>query len=377
MKLSEIVSPAAVLDVGRLKSNTDRMLAIARDNKVLLRPHMKTAKCINVAGMATDEARPAITVSTIKEARYFAENGFHDITYGVGLSAEKIPLVAKLQESGTEMHVILDSEKMAEAVTSFAEAEQTPFQVFIEIDCGSHRAGLKVDDERLIKIAQLIHQSAYTKLMGVFTHAGHSYHCRNKQEIEAVAEEERSCSVAAAERLRDNDLPCEVVSIGSTPSVLFCKNFDGVTEIRPGVYTFFDLFQMHMGCCGPQDLALSVIATVIGNQSDSGYVLIDAGSLALSKDISTQRFEDRKNYGHVYDYKGRQQLGDLVVTDVDQEHGFIRSASDNPAIVLPDIGEKVRIFPNHACMMSASYDTYYVVDGSDNIIDEWEKIRGW
>ena len=139
---------------------------------------------------------------------------------------------------------------------------------------------------------------------------------------------------------------------------------------------FQDLMQVEIGSCRREDIALTVLASVIGRNEDENRVLIDAGALALSKDRSTQATSHDAGYGEVWDIAGRPSYGSCVVKRVYQEHGVITSDERLPFERFP-IGAKVRIGPNHACITAAAHDRYYVVDGSNEVVAEWDRINGW
>ena len=376
MKLYELETPSLILDRSRLAANLVAMSARMKRHGVDLRPHLKTAKSADVARLATAAHSGAITVSTLAEAAYFAEAGFRDITYAVGVTPAKLPRVAALCRDGVRLAVVTDSVAVAREIARTPDCGPG-IGVFIEIDSGLGRAGIRADDEALIDIARALEGAA--GLRGVLTHAGHSYGCASIAEIEAVAEAERQAVVTAAERLRGAGIACPEVSVGSSPTARFGRGFAGVTEIRPGVYMFNDAFQAGLGCCRLDDVALTVLTTVIGQRRDLGILLIDAGGLALSKDRSTAGQAEDAGYGLVYDASGERRLDGLRVADVHQEHGLIKPVADGASIpfdALP-IGARLRIMPNHACMTAAAYDRYHVVDGGDEIIAEWPRCVGW
>ena len=209
-------------------------------------------------------------------------------------------------------------------------------------------------------------------LEGVLCHAGHSYHCSGGDEIRAVAEEERSGAVLAATRLREAGLPCPVVSVGSTPTAVHAADLTGVTEMRPGVYMFGDLDQVGIGSCGVDDIALTVLATVIGHNTRAERILTDAGGLAMSKDVSAGEHLASCGYGMIVGHEG------LYVDSVHQEHGLIAAVDGGPPPyeMLP-IGSQVRILPNHACMTAAAHGRYHVVDDRLEVVDVWDRINGW
>lgn len=376
MKLEDLATPQAVLDKTRLSGNLARMQARAQALGVALRPHLKTAKSAEVARLATGAQQPAITVSTTAEARYFAARDVRDITYAVAATPGKLDALAGLRREGVEVGILVDSIEAARLVSARAGDLGCRFDVLIEIDCGAHRGGVPEGSPLIVEIGRILDAGPSTRLAGVLTHAGHSYRQSTTDDIAAVAEQERLSAVGAAAMLREAGLSCRTVSVGSTPTALFARSLDGVTEMRPGVYMFFDRFQHHLGCCAADDLALSVLATVIGLRRDLGYALIDAGALALSHDTCMAAIDGRPTYGAVFDVTGRARIGDLAVTAAHQEHGFVASASDAPDPPLPAIGTRLRIFPNHACMTAAPYAAYAVVEG-DRVIGFWDKATGW
>ncbi|MFQ5775416.1 MAG: alanine racemase [Kiloniellaceae bacterium] len=381
MKLAEIDTPALILDRRRLEANVARMTERAKRHGVDLRPHMKTAKSADVARLATAGHSGAITVSTLKEAAYFAEHGYTDIIYAVGLAPAKLDRVAALQAKGARIAVVTDNLEVAEGIGARAAALGARFDVLIEIDTGDGRAGVSPESPGLIALGRALDGAPGVTLRGVLTHAGQSYNCRGVTDVEAVAETERAGAVRAAERLRAAGLPCPVVSVGSTPTAVHARTLDGVTEIRPGVYMFNDVFQVEIGSCGLSDIAMSVLATVTGRHPERGELVIDAGGLALSKDRSTAAVPRDVGYGLVVDAAGADGLPELHVVRVSQEHGIVAApGGEAPFHALPP-GARVRVLPNHACMTAAAYDFYYVVDGGDGAADEvvavWPRVNGW
>lgn len=372
----KLPTPALILDKERLEANCRRMAERAHSAGVRLRPHLKTAKSADVARIATAGQFGGITVSTIAELEYFFEAGFSDLTYAVGIVSSKLDAIKRLMARGARIQLLLDSVATVSELAARTDNRGPRLPVLIEIDCGGRRAGVAPNDDVLIEIAKGIAAAPGLELAGVLTHAGHSYHAADEASRRAIAIAERDAALLAAKRLRDAGFSCETVSIGSTPTALTDIPLDGVTEIRPGVYMLFDLSQAHLGVCTIEDIALSVLATVIGHQREAGHLLIDAGALALSKDISAHEFGQHIGYGLVCDETG-QVLPGLYVADVHQEHGFVRSAcGELPFDRLP-VGSRVRILPNHACMTAAPYREYKVLETGKNELACWGKTSGW
>jgi D-serine deaminase-like pyridoxal phosphate-dependent protein len=340
---------------------------------VKLRPHVKTSKSIDVLRVLAGGENVPITVSTLAEARYFFGNRVTDILYAVGIAPVKLPEVAELIRAGCKLRIILDTTEAADAVTAFVAAEGVPIEVLIEIDSDGHRAGVQPGDPLLIQIGRRLGHS----LAGVMTHAGASYDCRTRDQFEVMAEQERALTVEAAERLRAAGLPCPIVSVGSTPTLHYARNLDGVTEVRAGVYAFGDLVQAELGTCSADDIAIGVLASVIGHNRQHGRVLIDAGFLALSRDRGTAELPIDWGYGAVCDPVTGDVIDGVAVSSTNQEHGIITSRSGDLDFDRFRVGSLVRILPNHACATAAAYERYFVTDGSERIVDVWERVNGW
>ena len=374
--LNALETPALLLDEPRMMANIARLSARLRALGVPLRPHVKTAKCIEVALAMTGGTPGPITVSTLREADRFAQAGFRDITYAVGISANKLPHVAELLARGVRLTVILDSVEAAVAVAGFMRGRREGLDVLIEIDTDGHRAGVQPESPDLLAVAHAL-QAPQVALMGVLTHAGESYQCKGDEALRAMAEQERAGAVLAAQRLRAAGYPAPVVSVGSTPTALSAVDLSGVTEVRAGVFVFFDLVMAGVGVCTPEQIAMSVLTTVIGHQDHRGWTLCDAGWMALSRDRGTAAQAVDQGYGLVCDAAG-QVLPDFIVSAVSQEHGTITHRSGDPTrrLNLP-VGMMLRILPNHACATGAQHDRYRVLDESGGVAREWERFGGW
>ena len=247
--------------------------------------------------------------------------------------------------------------------------------MLIEVDTGQHRTGIDPEAPALLAIGRALHEGEGTHLAGVLTHAGQVYHCASADDVRNAAEEERRGITRAAERLTAAGLPCEAISAGSTPAAVLAENFDGITEFRPGNYTLFDLTQMELGACAVSDIAVSVLSTVIGHMPAHGRIAIDAGFMALSKDLSVSEFRGDVGFGWVMDEEGRL-LDGLRVFDVNQEHGLI-NIPDATYYDRLAIGSRVRILPNHSCATAAMFDAFHVVAGGTEIAETWPRCAGW
>ncbi len=370
-------TPAAVIDLDRMQRNIERMQARADALGVAFRPHVKTSKCAEVVAAQMAAGARGITVSTLKEAREFFAAGITDILYAVGMVESKLPAVLALRRAGCALRIITDSLASAQAIVAFGRAHDERFEALIEIDTDNHRSGVKPDDETtLLGIGRALHDGGMV-LDGVMTHAGSSYDADSTAALEAVAEQERAGVVQASQILREAGLPCPIVSVGSTPTALAARHLSGVTELRAGVYVFFDLVMSNVGVCSPDDIALSVLTTVIGHQADKGWAIVDAGWMAMSRDRGTARQRCDYGYGQVCDAAGAVLTG-YVVSGANQEHGLL-SRSDVPDLDVVDrfpIGTRLRILPNHACATGAQFGDYHAL-AADGRLSTWGRFNGW
>ncbi len=378
MKLDQIETPALLLDLERMQRNVAAMNSRAQALGVTLRPHLKTCKSHEVARRIFPAGTGPITVSTLREAEHFLEHGYDDILYAVGVAPGKLDHVAALRRRGADLAIVVDNLAAAQAVAARARTLGDRFPVLIEIDCDGHRAGVRPQEhELLVAIGAAL--SEHAELRGVMTHAGASYDCRSIEAIRAIAETERAAVVSSARVLREAGHPAPVVSVGSTPTATYAEHLEGVTEMRAGVYVFKDLVMAGIGVCAVEDIAISVLATVIGHQRDKGWVICDAGWMAMSRDRGTANQPLDQGYGLVCDAAG-EPIDPLIVVAANQEHGVI-GRRDGGADIDFDrypLGTLLRILPNHACATAAQHGAYRVVAGAQDVVsDTWERFSGW
>ena len=373
--ICDLDTPAALLDKGRLEANIARAKAQCERLGVVWRPHLKTHKSLAVARMQIASPTGPATVSTLKEAEYFAAAGITDLIYAVGIVPSKLPRVHALNSRGADVKVILDSVEAARAVSDWCRAHAARLRVLIEIDCDGHRSGLTPDDPAILETARALESGA--ELVGVLTHAGGSYGLSEASDRERAAQNEVAAVVRTAQQLREAGFDIRIVSIGSTPTLMACRDATGVTEIRSGVGSVGDLFMANLGVCRLDDIALSVLVSMIGRQSTKGWLITDGGWMAMSRDRGTAKQKTDWGYGAVCDEEGRL-LPEYWVRDANQEHGII-ARRDGGAIDPTEfpLGRKLRILPNHACPTGAAFDRYALVDAQGSVLEMIDRINNW
>ena len=373
MQLQDLKTPCLILDVERVRHNAARVCEIAHKNNVRLRPHIKTHKCMEVARIQTAGRDGALTVSTLAEAEAFARHGFSDFTYAVPVEPGKFAAALDLIRRGVRLQLITDSAEIPALLDNAAQTAGVTIPVFLKVDCGSHRCGVEPQTKEAIEIPRLIVASPNLEFAGILTHAGHAYDAHSKNEIAAVASSERDLMIELAERLRHDSIEVQTVSIGSTPTIQHIDHLQGIDEIRPGNYIFFDALQATLGSCSFADCALTVLAAVVHRDHGRKKVVIDAGAIALSKDRGAVESDGRCDYGHVLDLAGNDLH--MRVESLSQEHGVF-AVPDDATFDSLKVGSRVRVLANHSCLTAAQHSHYQVLEHGQ-IVDTWEIHRGW
>jgi D-serine deaminase-like pyridoxal phosphate-dependent protein len=370
MHLADLPTPAAVVDLDIVERNCARMAERLAAQGVRIRPHVKTHKCTALAKL---QGGQGITVSTVAEARAFGAAGFHDQILAVPVAPQRIEEVLELGRE-FRLAVLVDDPEVAAKLSRSAEGRGQRAPVWLKVDCGYHRAGVDPLSPRAMSLARSLAQAPGLDFQGLLTHAGHSYDCVDAAGILRVAQQEVSVLTGLARRLRASGVPVPGVSVGSTPTLSVPHDLGGVTEGRPGNYVFYDLHQAAIGSCTVADIAISVLSTVIGVYPDRGTLLLDAGALALSKDPGATHMADGPSWGLLMALSGRPLPG-LRMVGLSQEHGKVRISQAGNVSSLA-VGDRVRVLPNHSCLVAAMHAQLVVVRGQQ-VIDRWSPVRGW
>jgi D-serine deaminase-like pyridoxal phosphate-dependent protein len=361
-KIYDLPTPALLLDIDVLEDNLFRMAKSAKSLGVSLRPHIKTHKCIEIGERQRALGATGITVATLYEADVFARHGFDDIVWAFPLVLSRINEARELARR-TTLRIAVDS---PEAVAAL-EGTGHPFHVLLKVDCGYHRVGVNPQRDAAVELARAVHEAPTLTFDGILTHSGHAYDADSAETLAGIASQERDVMVDFADRLRAEGVDVGRVSIGSTPALSAVDHLEGITEIRPGNYAFYDYTQVLLGVAVPKQCAVTVLASVVSSQPGGDHSVVNAGALALSKDPGRGN-APHPTMGEIYeDYTTGTLEPDTRLVSLSQEHGIV-SAS------LP-LGDKIRILPNHSCLTAACFDEYHVVRGED-VVDRWKIWRG-
>jgi D-serine deaminase-like pyridoxal phosphate-dependent protein len=348
----DIETPVPLVDLDRLSVNLDRMAAYAALNQLALRPHVKTHKSARIAAEQLRLGATGLTVATPRELQVMSE-----VTDDVFLAHP--PLGAKIRRVLTfsedvQLRISVDTHTAIEALGAACRQRDHTVDVLVEVDFGMKRMGVS-DPNDVLRLAGAIRRQPGLRYRGICFYPGHIRQAVAQQEpiIEALS---RNLKVVL-EALDLAGLPADIVSGGSTPAAFRMHHIPGLNEIRPGTYVFNDRDTYAMGACAWEDCALTVLATVISD-AVPGQVVIDAGVKALGRE--PMRMTEGGGYGAVLDHP------EVTVGRMSEEHGIL-DLSDS--VWRPEVGEQVRIVPNHACIVTQQFDAMLGVRG--DIVETW------
>jgi D-serine deaminase-like pyridoxal phosphate-dependent protein len=358
--LIDLPTPALLLDLDKLEVNIANMAEKCHRLDVALRPHVKTHKSPRIARMQAERGANGITVATLYEAKRFAEEGFTDITWAFPIPLSRVREAVELSRK-TTLRLLADS---TEAIAALEQTRE-PLRVLLKIDCGYHRAGVDPASSEALDLAIHIAKSDTLSFGGILTHSGQAYDAHGAKELARVAEHERKVMTTFAGRLRAESIAVPAVSVGSTPAMSAVENLEGIDEARPGNYVFYDGMQTEIGSCAIADCALTVLTSVVSRGAE--HSILDAGALALSKDVDHSS-ASRPTFGCGFlDYGAGTLDPNLNVFSLSQEHGWL--SGSHP------VGSRIRLLPRHSCLTASQFDAYTVVRGTE-VVDRWPILRG-
>lgn len=364
--MRSLQTPVLIVDKKKFDQNCRRMLERVKQNNLCLRIHGKTCKSVDAIRECYGKIPTSITASTLDEAEYYFDCGIEDIIYAVGMAPQKIKRIVALQKRGARIKIMLDSIEVANAIDKASQFYDCQFNVMIEIDCDGHRSGLLPADPVFLECANIIQKN--NNFAGILTHAGSAYELSDPspKNFKLLAEREADSALQAASLLKEAGIPCPIVSVGSTPTAIFGETRRGITEMRAGVFMFMDCSMAALNVCNSEDIALSVLCTVISERKKDGILIVDAGWSALSAD----RGIDGNSYGYgiVCDIGG-QIIPEMKLVSLNQEHGIIKNFSGISYVP----GTMLRILPQHACAAAHNFDKFYLYE-NNQYVNIWQRL---
>jgi D-serine deaminase-like pyridoxal phosphate-dependent protein len=348
MHISELETPAVVIDLDVMDQNLARMAAYCREHKLLLRPHTKSHKIPELAQRQIASGANGITVAKLGEAEVMLDAGITDILIAYPIVGDdKTTRLARLAERG-EISVALDSEEAARGISAAATRQGTRIGVLVEMDVGFRRCGLGNENE-LLALARVITDLPGLEFKGLMFFPGHfTVGPEQRAELRTQVNEFLDRSLETFSRA---ELPLAIVSGGSTPTAYESSLFHGVNEVRPGMYIFNDRTTAGIQAASFNDCALSVVVTVVST-AVTGHAIVDGGSKTFSSD--RYQAEDGVGFGLVKEDHA------AIVERLSEEHGILNVERSERR---HRVGDRLSIIPNHVCTTLNMHDEVYGVRG--------------
>lgn len=360
--LSSLPTPRIVIDRARLAANIRAMQALASAAGVQLRPHAKTHKSVTVARWQIDAGAVGICCAKLGEAEIFAAAGVADIRLPYPVHPSNADRVLALRDR-TRISIIVDDERVAADWSAAMHAAGRTLDVLVKIDVGFHRCGVDPDSPATIDTIRRIADLPGLEFCGLLSHAGHGYTAPSRDALERIAADEIAIHTRIAGELRAQGVRVDEISVGATPTARFVTAQRGVTEMRPGNYVFFDRTQAGLESATLDECALHIVASVVSRPSPT-RAIFDAGSKTLSSD-GARGFGPSEGYGLVFpSLDAAEPDRAIVIERLSEEHATARVPATCP--LRP--GDRVRILPNHSCVVVNLADELLLCEG-DRVVD--------
>lgn len=363
--LADLPTPQVLIDHTRVMNNIARVQALASAAGVRLRPHAKTHKSPVVAGWQMDAGAIGICCAKVGEAEVFVAAGLEDVRLPYPVHPSNAPRLLKLMDRAA-ISIIVDHPDVARGWSDAMQRPGRTLDVLVKVDVGFHRCGIDPNADPL-RFIQTVASLPGLRLRGLLSHAGHAYHAASEDELRAIARQEAETLAGLRARAAASGIALDEISVGATPTLRFSVGQQGVTELRPGNYVYFDRTQVALGAASLDDCALTVLATVVSKHP--GRIILDCGSKTLTND-QARGITAAGGYGAVLagerdtlDY-AREIDETLTIERLSEEHATVRVTGETRL----EPGDRVRVLPNHSCVVSNLVDAVRLVDG-DQVID--------
>jgi D-serine deaminase-like pyridoxal phosphate-dependent protein len=354
--LSDLPTPQVVVDRARLLHNIARVQQLATNAGMRLRPHAKTHKSPLVAKLQLDAGAAGICCAKVGEAEVFAAAGVRDIRLPYPVNPSNAQRVLALMKQST-ISIIVDHLDVARGWSAAMQKTKRTLDVLVKVDVGFHRCGIDPGAGAMPFITAVAGMAGL-RVRGLLSHAGHGYHASSEEELEGIARQEAETLTALKQKAARAGIPLDEISVGATPTLRYSAMQAGITELRPGNYVYFDRTQVALGAASLDDCALTVLASVVSAPAPD-RIIFDSGSKTLTNDAA-RGISKAEGYGAVLTEDGRIDQS-LTITRLSEEHATVKVAGGTR--LKP--GDRVRIVPNHSCVVSNLVDEIRLVDGDE------------
>jgi D-serine deaminase-like pyridoxal phosphate-dependent protein len=358
--LNSVHTPVPVIDAAKIRRNISDMSSRVNRARVRFRPHFKTHQSAAIGEWFRETGVTEITVSSVSMARYFAENQWTDITLAFPFNVRELAELNQLDDIA-DIHLLADHPC---TVAALAAGVTKGHRVFVKIDTGYHRTGIPWDRKTdILALARQIESGSMLTFAGILTHSGHSYHRSGPEEVKSVFRETIVRMNSVRDYLRENGIQDCEISVGDTPGCSVAESFEGVDEIRPGNFVFYDLMQLSLGVCEEEDLALALVCPVAGIYPDRNEVVVLGGAVHFSKE-RLEGVNGQVVYGYAIDVTsdGFGPLNrNVCLVTLSQEHGVVQAPAE--MIQKMRIGDLLAFVPVHSCLAADLFGEYLDVSG--------------
>jgi D-serine deaminase-like pyridoxal phosphate-dependent protein len=359
--LSDLPTPQVVIDRTRAQRNIDRVQQLASAAGKRLRPHAKTHKSPVIARWQIERGAAGVCCAKIGEAEVFVDAGIADVRLPYPVNPFNAPRVIPLMDRAV-ISIIVDHLAVARGWSDAMERAGRALDVLVKVDVGFHRCGIDPDAGDALEFIRAVAAMKGLRLRGLLSHAGHGYHAASEDELCAIAAREAGILTSLRERAASSGIALEELSVGATPTLRYSVRQPGLTELRPGNYVYFDRTQLALGSATLDECALTVAATVVSKPA-ADRIILDCGSKTLTND-QARGIAKAPGYGAVLTADGTGLDDTLTIERLSEEHATIRVAGKTRL----EPGDRVRVLPNHSCVVSNLVDAVRLVDG-DSVID--------
>jgi D-serine deaminase-like pyridoxal phosphate-dependent protein len=362
----KITEPALIIDEKRCLANIERMAIKAKRGNVILRPHFKTHQSAEIGDWFRGFGVNTITVSSVKMAKYFASNGWDDITIAFPVNILEIDEINELASIIKLNILVVDSDPLIYLIAGIKHR----LGVFLKVDTGTHRTGINpYNIEEIQKVIHMLSGSNIMEFKGFLAHSGHTYQAKSKDEVINIYMD----SANLLNELRYKLFRNAMISIGDTPSCSLMEDFFDVQEARPGNFIFYDIMQLNIGSCSEEDISVALAAPIVVKHKERSEIVVYCGAVHLSKDFIIDK-NDRKVFGYIVEFN---ELGwgkiipGAYVKGLSQEHGIIKVENNADYFMRKKVGDIVGILPVHSCLTADLMGRYRTF--SDKVITMMKK----
>lgn len=360
MLLRDLPTPQVLVDRRRLLNNIDRVQRLADSAGVALRPHAKTHKSPVIARWQLDRGAVGICCAKVGEAEVFAGAGVENIRLPYPVHPHNAARLLALMNRAS-ISIIVDHLAVARAWSDAMRRAGRALDVLVKVDVGFHRCGIDPGRGALDFVREVAALPGL-RLRGLLSHAGHGYQASSDGELRAIAAGEAAILAELRDGAAAAGIALEELSVGATPTLRFSATERGLTELRPGNYVYFDRTQVGLGAAALDDCALTVLATVVSKPA-AGRIILDCGSKSLTTDLARGTMPT-PGYGVVLTLDGSAVDTVLSIERLSEEHATVRVEGATPL----EPGDRVRVLPNHSCVVSNLVDEIRLVEG-ETVID--------